>query len=51
MAVVDVPPSFPPKWDLADALPEGWTVERLSELLDNALPGILLLLLNLWECG
>ena len=36
MAVVDVPPSFPPKWDLADALPEGWTVERLSELLENA---------------
>ncbi len=36
MAVVDVPPDFPPKWDLADPLPEGWTGERLRGLLDAA---------------
>ena len=38
MAIVAVPPDFPPKWDVADALPEGWTVERLRELLDAARP-------------
>ena len=38
VAIVDVPSDFPPKWDLADALPEGWTVDRLRELLDNARP-------------
>ena len=36
VAVVDVPPNFPAKWDLADAPPEGWTVERLRGLLDAA---------------
>ncbi len=40
MAIVAVPSDFPPKWDLADELPEGWTPERLSELLDTA---------RLWE--
>ena len=38
VAVVDVPPNFPPKWDLADATPEGSTVGQLRELLDNARP-------------
>ena len=38
VAIVPVPPDFPPKWDVADALPEGWTVERLRELLDAARP-------------
>ena len=46
VAIVQVPPGFPPKWDLADVLwpapgremPEGWTPERLQELLDNARP-------------
>ncbi len=36
VAVVDVPRDFPPKWDLADALPEGWTAERLRALVDTA---------------
>ncbi len=36
VAVVDVPPDFPPKWDVADALPEGWTAERLRALVDTA---------------
>ena len=38
VAIVDVPPDFPPKWDLADPLPEGWMVERLRELLEAARP-------------
>ena len=28
--------NFPPKWDLANDLPEGWRPERLRELLDAA---------------
>ena len=40
VAIVDVPSRFPAKWDLADDLPEGWTPERLRELLDTA---------RLWE--
>ncbi len=38
MAIVLVPPDFPPKWDLADALPDDWTAEQLRELLDAARP-------------
>ncbi len=38
VAIVTVPPDFPPRWDLADALPEGWALERLRELLDTARP-------------
>lgn len=33
---VEVPASFPHKWDLADDLPEGWTTEQLRGLLENA---------------
>ncbi len=36
VAIVPVPPDFKPEWDLAEPLPEGWTVERLRELLDAA---------------
>jgi putative DNA primase/helicase len=36
VAMVPVPTDFPSKWDLADDLPEGWTPERLRELLDAA---------------
>jgi putative DNA primase/helicase len=35
--VVRVPADFPPKWDLADTLPDGWTKQRLRALLDAAL--------------
>ena len=39
VAVVSVPTSFPDCWDLADALPEGWTSVRLhNELLAKAAP-------------
>jgi hypothetical protein len=38
VAIADVPSEFPAKWDLADELPEGWTRERLRDLLDNARP-------------
>lgn len=38
VTIVPVPPDFPPKWDVADAPPDEWTVERLRELLDAATP-------------
>lgn len=38
VAIVPVPSNFPPKWDLADPLPEGWTLVHLRGLLDNARP-------------
>jgi putative DNA primase/helicase len=36
--VVEVPESFPAKWDLHDELPAGITVEQLAELLRSARP-------------
>jgi len=30
---IQLPPDTPPKWDLADPLPEGWTMDRLHELV------------------
>ena len=33
---VRMPESFPPKWDLAAPLPDGWTADMLRELLDRA---------------
>jgi putative DNA primase/helicase len=36
--IVDIPESFPAKWDLRDELPAGVTVERLVELLRGARP-------------
>lgn len=38
VGIVDVPTEFPKGWDLADAAPEGWTLERLRELLEGAVP-------------
>ncbi|MFT6583407.1 MAG: hypothetical protein ACJAU6_003861, partial [Alphaproteobacteria bacterium] len=32
--IVEIPSEFPEKWDLADALPDGWTEDRLRGLLD-----------------
>ena len=37
-AIVQLPNELPPKWDLADPLPDGWEVEKLHKLLDSALP-------------
>lgn len=34
--IVDVPDDFPEKWDLADEVPEGWTVEKLRQLIVDA---------------
>ena len=34
--IVQVPADFPAQWDLADPIPDGWTEERLGELLDAA---------------
>ena len=36
--IVQVPDEFPDKWDIADAIPEGWTLGRLRGLLDAAEP-------------
>lgn len=36
VAVVDVPSDFPPKWDLADLLPEGYAIDNLRRLIDEA---------------
>lgn len=36
VAVVDPPFDFPLKWDLADPLPEGYTVDNLRRLIDKA---------------
>jgi putative DNA primase/helicase len=36
VAVVDVPQSWPDRWDLADPPPTGVTVERLRDMLDAA---------------
>lgn len=34
--IVAVPTDFPEKWDLADEVPEGWTVEKLRQLIVDA---------------
>ena len=36
---VEVPADWPEGWDLADALPDGVTLQRLAELLDDAPDG------------
>ena len=35
-SIVAVPNEFPEKWDLADTLPEGWNIEQLRALINNA---------------
>ncbi len=37
-AIVAVPDHFPEKWDLADPMPNGWTVDELRKLLEGAEP-------------
>jgi hypothetical protein len=37
VAIVDIPGDFRSKWDLADALPDGWDKNKLQLLLDNAI--------------
>ena len=34
--IVNIPADFPEKWDLADEVPEGWTVEKLRQLIVDA---------------
>jgi len=36
--IVQIPALFPPKWDLADPVLEGYEGEELQEILSNALP-------------
>ena len=36
VAIVGLPKEFPEKWDLADPLPPGWSLEDLNELLKSA---------------
>jgi putative DNA primase/helicase len=40
VSIVPIPEEFPPKWDLADTPPEGWTEEQILSLLDDAVPVI-----------
>lgn len=34
--IVDLPKELPEKWDLADALPEGWSVEQVGQRIKQA---------------
>ena len=36
--IVELAPGLPEKWDLADPLPEGWTLENLRRLVETAKP-------------
>ena len=36
LRLVEVPPSFPPHWDLADEIADGYTMDSICELLANA---------------
>jgi hypothetical protein len=40
VSLVDIPASFPPKWDLADPLPEGYTLEQIKSLMAEASPWV-----------
>ena len=40
VSVVQVPASFSPKWDLADPLPEGYTLEQIKSLMTEASPWV-----------
>lgn len=40
VSIVDVPSTFPPKWDLADTPPEGVTTDDLRRLLSVADPAV-----------
>lgn len=40
VSIVPIPEDFPPKWDLADNPPEGWTGEQIINLLGDAIPVI-----------
>ena len=36
--LVELPPDTPNKWDLADPLPDGWTIGAMAPLIDTAKP-------------
>jgi putative DNA primase/helicase len=36
VAIVNVPTSFPAKWDLADGIPDGWNFDGIKKLLTDA---------------
>ena len=36
VSVVELPRNFPAQWDIADELPEGVTIDKIKELIDNA---------------
>lgn len=37
--IVEIPPDAPEKWDIADAIRDGWNEEKLLRLIDEAKPG------------
>ena len=53
VAVVQIPESFPAKWDLADDLPEGVTTEDIAVLFRNAkqIPAPSAVYENKWQSG
>lgn len=40
ISIVQVPEGFPEKWDLADEMPDGFTIDDLQDLIDKAEPCI-----------
>lgn len=40
VSLIDIPASFPPKWDLADPLPEAYTLEQIKSLMAEASPWV-----------
>lgn len=35
VSIVDLPSDLPPKWDLADDLPEGWTLDTVRQMIQE----------------
>ena len=38
VGIVSLPETLPEKWDLADKLPEGWTLDTLKEMIKDIVP-------------
>jgi len=38
VSIVSLPQELPEKWDLADKLPEGWSIETVRQMIKEAMP-------------
>ena len=38
VSIVSLPQELPEKWDLADNLPEGWSIETIRQMIKEAMP-------------